>query len=513
MLAARDRLNILNFPIPYQDELIYSTVARYGVHFGLTSPKQLLDEVYDNRKVIATTDLPNQLAAIARHLNNSQRIDAEYLAYNHTLLPLYAPFVPEERRVDCLRLMAGNSHGAIHLALGVAASRVKQGMLLRYCPKCLQDYKRQHGEYYWRRIWQVKGADCCLKHGELKNADIKRHSFHRHEYFAASPANCPDSEQKAPDVKARAVAVQVERLLNRPAVKSAQLAQWTAYYKRLADRNDCGKGRYVKYDDIADRVIQCWSKQWLAANGITVDDTQSCWLRCIFRKHRKSFSYLEHIVALQAFLPDGWNINDILTEVSQMPVDGKVEPAGERAAEVDEAVRREYQQKWTVLVKQHGVKPARNQNEGGAIYAWLYRHNKEWLLAFNKQYRVYQKPINNRVNWPQRDRQTVRQLLKLLKSFTGQMNHPQMTQNWYFSQMQSPSTIEKNLDKMPLCRLFFKRYCEDTTNYQIRRVTRAVAQLNVPGALKRWQVLRLAGLSEERLKRGTREFLTKILGI
>lgn len=504
---------MLNFPIPYQDELIYSTVARYGVRFGITSPKQLLDEVYENRKVIATADLPNQLTAIAGHLNNSQHIDAEYLAYHHTLFPLYAAFVPEERRVECLRLMAGISQGTIHLALGVAASRVKQELSLRYCPKCLQEQKQQRGEYYWRRLWQVKGADCCPVHGELKNADVERHSYHRHEYFAASPANCPDGEQKVLDTKALAVAQQVERLLNRPAAKSAKLEQWTAYYKRLADRYDCGKGRYVKYDDIADRITQYWSKQWLTANGIAVDDNQSCWLRGIFRKHRKSFSYLEHIVVLQAFLPDGWNINDVLKEVSQILVGKQVEAVKERAFEIDEAVRLEYQQTWTALVKQHGVKPARQQSEGGAIYAWLYRNDKKWLLAFNKQYRVYQKPINNRVNWSLRDMKTVRQLLKLRKTFSGQMSQAQMTQNWYFSQMQSSPTIKKNLNKLPLCRLFFSRYCESITEYQIRRVKRAVAQLNVPAALKRWQVLRMAGLSEERLKADTKEFLTKTYGI
>lgn len=500
---------MLNFPLPYADELIYSTIARYGVHFGITSPKQLLDEVYNDRKVIATTDLPNQLTTIASHFQNSSSINVEYLAYHHTLFPLYAPFVPEERRIECLRLMAGRSQGAIHLALGVAASRIKQEPLLRYCPRCVQEQKLQHGEYYWRRTWQVKGADCCPIHGELKSADVERHSYHRHEYFAASPANCPDNEQKIPDVKALAVALQVERLLNRPAAKSAKLEQWTAYYKRLADRYDCGKGRYVKYDDIAERVTRYWSKQWLATNGISVDDNQSCWLRGIFRKHRKSFSYLEHIVVLQAFLLDDWNINDVLKEVNQILVDSKVESARERLVGIDDAVRLEYQQNWAALVKHHGVKPARQQNEGGAIYAWLYRNDKEWLLAFNKGYRVYQKPINKRVNWVLRDRQTVRQLLKLHKTFAGQMNQPQMTQNWYISQMQSSSTIAKNLDKMPLCRLFFDRYVEKTTEYQIRRIQRVVAQLNVPTALKRWQVLRFAGLSEERLKEGTKVFLAE----
>lgn len=59
---------MLNFPIPYDKELLYSTVARAraGIRQGIVSPKQLLDEIYGNRKVIATLDLPNQLEKVTR---------------------------------------------------------------------------------------------------------------------------------------------------------------------------------------------------------------------------------------------------------------------------------------------------------------------------------------------------------------------------------------------------------------------------------------------------------------
>ena len=39
-----------NFPVPYSNELIYSTIARAGVYQGIVSPKQLLDEVSELEK-------------------------------------------------------------------------------------------------------------------------------------------------------------------------------------------------------------------------------------------------------------------------------------------------------------------------------------------------------------------------------------------------------------------------------------------------------------------------------
>lgn len=169
---------MLNFPVPYPDELIYSLVARAGIHLGLTSPKQLLDEVFANRHVIATVDLPNHLAPLVQLLPESMGLDVACLAYRHTLFPLYAPFTTEERRRHCLEQIAGDSQGAIHLILGVAASRIKQSHSLRYCPQCLQNQRRDHGEYYWQRQWQVMGADCCLVHGALLEANIERHAYH-----------------------------------------------------------------------------------------------------------------------------------------------------------------------------------------------------------------------------------------------------------------------------------------------------------------------------------------------
>ena len=72
-----------NFPVPYPNELVYSTVARAGIYHGITSPKQLLDEVFQNRKVIATLDLPCHLQAIANQLQSTMSMKewAEELGY------------------------------------------------------------------------------------------------------------------------------------------------------------------------------------------------------------------------------------------------------------------------------------------------------------------------------------------------------------------------------------------------------------------------------------------------
>lgn len=102
---------MLGFPVPYTNELIYSTVARAGTHFGIESPKELLEEVFGNRKVIATLDLPCHLQKIAGLYPETLNLGVENLVNKHTLFPIYAPFVNEDRRLQCLNWMAGVSQG------------------------------------------------------------------------------------------------------------------------------------------------------------------------------------------------------------------------------------------------------------------------------------------------------------------------------------------------------------------------------------------------------------------
>lgn len=386
---------MLNFPVPYPDELIYSLVARAGIHLGLTSPKQLLDEVFANRHVIATVDLPNHLAPLVQLLPESMGRDVARLAYLHTLFPLYAPFTTEERRRHCLEQMAGDSQGAIHLILGVAASRIKQSRALRYCPQCLQNQRSGHGEYYWQRQWQVMGADSCLVHGGLLEANIERHAYHRHQFVAASPLVCPLLPQPVADAGVIRITRQVTALLQRQPDTSPSFSQWSAFYHQLANLVGGAKGRYVKYETIYELVMARWPANWLDQHGLALHNDSGNWLQAIFRKHRKSFSYLEHIVVLDSLLPESWDMDTVLGEVQSIPTgiyafhscpqDGKIcQSAGYRA-------------RWQQLLESHGVKQARLSHQ--ALYAWLYRHDRRWLLEFNRQNHQSCVRENQRVNW------------------------------------------------------------------------------------------------------------------
>ena len=501
---------MLNFPLPYPDELIYSTIARAGVRLGITSPKMLLDEVFGNRKVIATVDLPNQLNSVVRQLPMLTDCGVEALAYQHTLFPVYAPFTCEDRRRQCLLWMSSSSQGAVHLALGVAASRVRQARSMRYCPQCLDEQKQQYGEYFWARRWQLAGANCCIKHGQLHSAMPLRHGYHRHQFFPASPKLCPHDDIEPAQEQDKKIAVQIACLLAASPSTSASFEQWSIYYKQLALQAGCNRGQQIQYEAIRGKVIRYWTEKWLHSQGVPVTDSQSCWLRGIFRKHRKSFSYLEHIVALAPFLPAEWRITDVIEQVKStegLTEQSKRLPADSAAiTEITLSKRNDWQQ----LVSEHGPKAARNQN--GALYAWLYRNDRDWLLTLNRQCQIERSLPEQKVNWHERDRKTVRKLTAIRDQFEFLLSSPRWSKNWYLSKLEKSATVEKNPEKFPLVQRFFQRYCEDTTDYQIRRITCSLAEHQYPARRpERWQLLRSSGLSDERITTITEQFMQEVL--
>lgn len=500
---------MLNFPLPYTDELIYSVVARAGVHWGITSPKQLLDEVFADRLVIATVDLPNHLDRLRSLYPPSLGYSVEKLAYEHTLFPIYAPFATEGRRKQCLQKMAG-PHGAVHLILGVAASRLKQWRYLRYCPICLQRQLAEKGEYYWLRQWQIVGADCCWEHGQLIDASINRHDYHRHQFFPASSSICPPMTPKSAVPSALKVARQIDRLLHHYTKRAASFEQWSRYYRQLAVIAGCLDGRVVRHGAVRERVLAHWPANWLNVHGLTVSETETSWLHAMFRKHRKSFSYLEHIVVLDSLLSSNWQIDDVLAEVVSIRTRALYLPDTDSTASGENTAGQlaDKRSQWLALIEGENIKRVRLKN--GALYSWLYRHDRVWLLSVNRRFRLATSKANHRVDWQRRDFSVCRQLVRIHNACKFSHHCPRRSRGWYLSKLDKSATVEKNIHRMPLSALFFERHCEAVSDYQIRRLNLAMQSLGMAG-IQKWRLLRRAGLSEERLSNEARSRLNDIL--
>ncbi|GIA21358.1 transposase [Vibrio cholerae] len=500
---------MFNFTVPYPNELIYSTVARTGTYLGISSPKQLLDEVYGDRKVIATMDLPCHLQAISNQLKRTGRYSVVELVYQHTMFPLYAPFVSEDHRLKALKMMAASSQGAVHLMLGVAASRVKSISRFRYCDVCMQEQQIKYGECFWLREWYFPGLRVCPDHGPLtllsENISDHRHLFLPLQHAIGKTQSCADvSSEQVP------LACLARELMQLSPGASPTFEQWTAFYHNLAADFGFSRGKQVLHDQIYNHIKQQFSVRTLSELHLCGPVSESFWLRTMFRKHRKAFSYLEHLIVWAAFLP-GMNPAEILKQVlkvgSKMPPTVERTDAWQAPASVD-LLKRET---WQRLTLDHGIKAARKVESGGAVYAWLYRHDRAWLLKFNRQQKQPRELPGFKIDWHQRDLLTIRALRKLPACTDLMYKGPRISANYLLSHLPNRSSIEKNLDKLPLVRMYLQRYTETITEYQLRRLMTTCAEFHKDGVpIKQWVALRNAGLSKERLTEDTQRVLNEL---
>ena len=170
----------------------------------------------------------------------------------------------------------------------------------------------------------------------------------------------------------------------------------------------------------------------------------------------------------------------------------------------------EYREKWLKLVKELGIKPARSIDQ--ALYAWLYRNDKDWLLKINQTFHQGFIPQGAKVDWYNRDLTYARQLIRLYNELIWDVDSPRRSAKWWLSQITHVSTIEKNLYRLPITQSFLKRYSEDISSYQIRRLTQVFIEIKMQSQdLPRWRILRKAGLSDERMTSETAKFLNMAL--
>ncbi|HHY0465548.1 TPA: TnsD family Tn7-like transposition protein [Vibrio parahaemolyticus] len=458
------------FPVPYPDELIYSLVARAGIRSAITSSKQLLDEVYGDRKVIATIDLPSHLSSISEQLVNTGRFDVQQLIYEHTMFPIYAPFVDESIRVRAMERMEHCAKGSVHLMLGAPASIVKTSDDFCVCPACVAEQKQKFGESYWSRLWFLPSLPYCPEHGLLNKSTTSYHDS-RHTYHACGRIQCQPFLCNHQNITAQRFAYfasKAKEVMCLPAQGSPTQHQWSLFYNHLAHDFGCGKGpKQVAHDKIADLVVSKIVTPELTINS----DRDTNWLRTLFRRHRKAFSYLQHLTVWCAFIPE-MSASEIIKEVKSK--DKVTVSIPKDNAHFVPNPSEEKRKLWRNLIGKTPIKKARKLPGGGALYAWLYRNDRDWLLAFNRVHQSQSHVRQKKVDWSARDRSLTKQLIRIVERLDTVIDGPRRSKNFLLKQLDDYGSVSKKLNLLPLLSLALNRYQESVFEFQARRLVMAV---------------------------------------
>ncbi len=130
-------------------------------------------------------------------------------------------------------------------------------------------------------------------------------------------------------------------------------------------------------------------------------------------------------------------------------------------------------------------------------YMFLYRHDKEWLFT---ELPVPQKAISKRksVDWDKRDKEVLSSLKKAYIELIKSEELTRITQSSLGKKINKLALLDKNIDKLPACKVFINKVSETKQQFQLRRCQLVILKLKKDDlALIDWKIQKQAGLRKE----------------
>jgi hypothetical protein len=161
-----------------------------------------------------------------------------------------------------------------------------------------------------------------------------------------------------------------------------------------------------------------------------------------------------------------------------------------------EEERRVRRSRWLTAVATYSGKGVLAiRRKAPADYAWLYRHDREWLRQNLEK--VARKRWNGRsanVDWNARDRQLCEQMKANWEALRAQPDRPRISKTRLLRPL-GDAMVRRNLSRLPRLSRLIRRLEESSEDFQRHRIDQAINELQKDGLpLSLWRVQRRAGI-------------------
>jgi len=177
---------ICNFPTPHPGEILYSVYARYSDRMQYRSAPAVMQDLYGDKGKTVNVSFPNGLGRLINNLPPKHNYTVGGLIDNHTMLPFYEPFLPASRIALLRNLMEANQVNSAPSVVGLRTGPFSIECT-RFCPRCVEEDRKQFSECYWHRVHQIPGIKFCPSHKMyLQACNISaEESRNGHRYLSA----------------------------------------------------------------------------------------------------------------------------------------------------------------------------------------------------------------------------------------------------------------------------------------------------------------------------------------
>lgn len=287
-------------PSPYEDELLYSVVARYCTQ-SVQRVHKLSCELFGKCFLILRADLPCSLETVAERTKYCWGMSGETILSLMTLFPYYEPFIPNTLREKRKHALLS---GQCRSTIGVKAYKVAPPQFMRLCVQCSELDRQEFEETYWRRVHQLPGVLVCPDHGIPLVSTPVQIQPHRTECIDASSAGIVNVELLA-GIKMELVQKIAKRcrdiLLAKKIVWEVDVSP-RAYREAALERGLRRLPGIFSPTIFSEQFIDHYGVQLLTKLGMGNKINDTSWFSCIFQKNAKQvFHPLQHIL-VQLFL-------------------------------------------------------------------------------------------------------------------------------------------------------------------------------------------------------------------
>ncbi|KIL50821.1 TnsD family Tn7-like transposition protein [Jeotgalibacillus campisalis] len=299
------------FPPIYHDELFYSVLARFHQRSGNESCKQTLIELFNKSTTSAISDFTGEIGELCKNIDQDRYKPIEIIKKN-TLLPYYLPFITKEQEDKIkLQMIQGNSV-AISVALGLAASKIKETNFFRFCISCFVNEKEIYGEPYWHRTHQLPGVIICPKHKEtLSISHIPyRNKQNKHRFFTLDETSIKNGKKISVPTQFfdhyAFIAEQSYRLLNEEELLSGIKNMQNFLFEKLIRKGYLTPSKRLKMKELVSSFLRSFPHGFLDdINSNFIELNNDTWFHKVLRKPRVAchpvryllvFNFLEEVM-------------------------------------------------------------------------------------------------------------------------------------------------------------------------------------------------------------------------
>ncbi|WP_179867346.1 TnsD family Tn7-like transposition protein [Terribacillus saccharophilus] len=408
----------------YENELLYSVIARYQKMCGMISRTALIEDLFGRYISVSSSFFPQYIDLFIKNLPPNSNLTAREVIERHTMFSFYTAFLSKEKTDYIFKTMEQGSNGSkinIEKLIGLGGSKVRKPDYLKYCPLCYKNDLEELGESYWRINHQFIGALYCSEHHvKLKESNILS-TGKALEYICADEEVCDTHVLKdgySEDIKQLNLRyIQDAESLLIGDFPRKELDFIIDFYidslrnKRLASTNG---SLYIK--ELQKRFLQYYPTLYLRLMQSEFNpDNLSNWLRLFVRSNNKNRSPVRHLLLMQ-FL--GIDPRALFSTES---TSGKKRNQISHQPSLDIRQRRE---EWLHLIADNpGANRTELKKKGKGLHTWICKYDWEWYDKVTPRIQP-KKKRKSTVDWEERDKECLRLAKEAVESILHAKGKP-----------------------------------------------------------------------------------------